>query len=158
MSTRAWLHNARGEWFVVAQGTLMLAVGAAPKVEGRSLAWSWVTGGAGGLLCIIGLALVVLGSLALGRNLSPFPKPKDDGTLTENGVFSIVRHPISSWFSLAALGWSLIWNSLGAVAATVVLWVLFDVKARREEHWLEEKFDNYAAYKSRVKKLIPFIY
>jgi protein-S-isoprenylcysteine O-methyltransferase Ste14 len=158
MSKRAWLHNARGEWFVVAQGMLVLAVGAAPKVEGRSLAWSWVTGGSGGLLCIIGLGLVVLGSLALGRNLSSFPKPKDGGTLTEHGIFSLVRHPIYSGFGLAALGWSLIWNSLWAFAATVVLWVFFDAKAGREEHWLEEKFDNYAAYKSRVKKLIPFIY
>src|SRR5215813_11104531 len=31
-------------------------------------------------------------------------------------------------------------------------------QARREERWLEEKFPGYAAHKSRVKKLIPFVY
>jgi protein-S-isoprenylcysteine O-methyltransferase Ste14 len=32
------------------------------------------------------------------------------------------------------------------------------MKARREESWLQEKYPEYAAYKSRVKKLIPWVY
>ena len=158
MSASDWLRNTRGEWFVIAQTALMLAVLVAPKLEGRNVFWSGITGAAGGLLCIVGLGFVVLGSIALGRNLSPFPKPKEKGTLVESGIFSVVRHPIYSGFSLAAFGWSVLWNSIAALIAALLLLAFFDIKARREERWLEEKFTGYAAYKSRVKKLIPFVY
>jgi protein-S-isoprenylcysteine O-methyltransferase Ste14 len=157
MSASDWLRNTRGEWFVIAQTTLMLAVLVAPKLEGRNVFWSGITGAAGGLL-FVGLGFVVLGSIALGGNLSPFPKPKEKGTLVESGIFSVVRHPIYSGFSLAAFGWSVLWNSIAALIAALLLLAFFDIKARREERWLEEKFTGYAAYKSRVKKLIPFVY
>ena len=39
-----------------------------------------------------------------------------------------------------------------------VLLAFFDVKSRREERWLTEKFPDYAAYRTRVHKLIPFVY
>jgi len=158
MSRSDWLRNARGEWFVIAQTALMLAVLVAPKLDGRNVFWTGITGAAGGPLCIVGLGFVVLGSIALGRNLSPFPKPKEKGTLVESGIFSVVRHPIYSGFSLAAFGWSLLWNSIATLIAALLLLAFFDIKARREERWLEEKFTGYAAYKSRVKKLIPFVY
>ena len=158
MRTSDWLRNARGEWFVLAQTALMLAILVAPKLDGRKAFRSGISGATGGLLCIVGLGFAVLGSVALGRNLSPFPKPKEKGTLVENGIFSVVRHPIYSGLSLAAFGWSLIWNSIAALVATLLLLAFFDIKARREERWLEEKFPGYAAYKSRVKKLIPFVY
>jgi protein-S-isoprenylcysteine O-methyltransferase Ste14 len=157
MSTSDWLRNARGEWFVIAQAVLILAVLVAPKLDGRNVFLSGISA-AGGLLCIVGMGFVVLGSIALGRNLSPFPKPKENGSLVESGIFSVVRHPIYSGFSLAAFGWSLIWNSIAALVAALLLVAFFDIKARREERWLEEKFPGYAAYKSRVKKLIPFVY
>ncbi len=38
------------------------------------------------------------------------------------------------------------------------LFVLLDVKSRREERWLVEKFPEYPAYQRRVRKLIPFVY
>ena len=158
MSASDWLHNTRGEWFVIAQSALMLAAVFAPKLDGRNFFRSGIKGCAGGLFCIVGLGFVVLGSIALGRNLSPFPKPKEKGTLVESGIFSVVRHPIYSGFSLAAFGWSLLWNSIAALIAALLLLAFFDIKARREERWLEEKFTEYAAYRSRVKKLIPFVY
>ena len=113
MRTSDWLRNARGEWFVLAQTALMLAVLVAPKLDGRNAFRSRISGAAGGLLCIGGLGFAVLGSIALGRNLSPFPKPKEKGTLVESGIFSVVRHPIYSGLSLAAFGWSLIWKDCG---------------------------------------------
>ena len=158
MRTSDWLRNARGEWFVLAQTALMLAVLVAPKLDGRKAFRSGISGATGGLLCMVGLGFAVLGSIALGRNLSPFPKPKEKGTLVESGIFSVVRHPIYSGLSLAAAGWSLIWNSIAALVATLLLLTFFDIKARREERWLEEKFPGYSAYKSRVKKFIPFVY
>ena len=39
-----------------------------------------------------------------------------------------------------------------------VLFVFFDVKSRLEERWLTEKFAGYPEYRTRVKKLIPWVY
>jgi protein-S-isoprenylcysteine O-methyltransferase Ste14 len=153
------MRNARGEWYVVGQGVLIGAVLLAPLISERGFHWSGARSAVGALVGLIGLSGVVLGALGLGeRNLTPFPKPKDEGSLVEGGVFSVVRHPIYSGFSLAALGWSLMWSSIAAFVAAVVLFAFFDAKARREEAWLVEKFPGYEAYRSRVRKLIPFVY
>jgi protein-S-isoprenylcysteine O-methyltransferase Ste14 len=59
---------------------------------------------------------------------------------------------------IAALGWVLVsrgWLTLGYVLAACVF---VDVKVRREEKWLLERFPAYAAYQRRVRKLIPFVY
>lgn len=162
MSARDWLHNARGEWYVVAQAGLMAAVLFAPMLDGRAFDRNALfmdpTVIAGGTLCIAGLAFLVLGSVGLGSNLSPFPKPKDVSSLVETGVFSIVRHPIYTGITLCAFGWSLACHSIAALVATLVLLTFFDLKARREERWLGAKFSSYAAYRERVRKLIPFVY
>lgn len=162
MSVGSWLQNARGEWYVIGQTALMLLVLLGPMLEpgstdrGMSLSGADI---AGGLLCIAGLVFVALGSVALGRNsLSAFPKPRDSANLVESGVFSVVRHPIYTGLSLCAFGWSLLHGSVLSLICTLALVAFFDIKARREERWLAVKFDGYAAYRQRVRKLIPFIY
>ena len=46
----------------------------------------------------------------------------------------------------------------GALAWACLLSVFLDLKSRREESWLLARFPTYAAYRRRVRKLIPFIY
>ncbi|MCC3443527.1 MAG: hypothetical protein JGK01_17500 [Microcoleus sp. PH2017_03_ELD_O_A] len=36
--------------------------------------------------------------------------------------------------------------------------IFFDIKSRREETWLSDKYPDYSEYRQRVKKLIPGIY
>jgi protein-S-isoprenylcysteine O-methyltransferase Ste14 len=162
MSSSSWLHNGRGEWYVVAQAVLMPAVLLAPildaGVSDQNISRRVLTVALSGSLCLAGLGIVILGTVALGRSISPFPKPKEESRLVEGGIFSIVRHPIYSGFILFAFGWGLAWNSTAALIAAIALLVFFDIKARREERWLEAKFSGYAAYKKRVKRLIPFVY
>jgi protein-S-isoprenylcysteine O-methyltransferase Ste14 len=159
MSGANWLHNERGEWYVAAQAALMAAVLAAPMLDGRAgVSWSDITVIAGGIFIIFGLGFMILGSVGLGRNLSPFPKPKDTSSLVETGVFAIVRHPIYTGITLCAVGWSMANHSIAAFAVALVLLTFFDFKARREERWLQAKFASYGAYKTRVKKLIPLVY
>lgn len=162
MNARYRVHNARGEWYVLGQIVLVLLVLLAPIADGKAPALSLnaidSTTLIGTVFALLGFAFAALGSLALGRNLSPFPRPKEGSELVESGVFSIVRHPIYTGLSLLALGYSLLWASVAALVATAVLFVFLDIKARREEQWLEEKFDAYARYKARVRKLVPFIY
>ena len=99
-----------------------------------------------------------LGILALGRNLSPFPKPIEGGALVTSGVYGIVRHPIYTGLILGTLGWGLLMSSVLGVILAGVLFLFFDRKSRREEVWLMETYPGYAEYRRRVKKLIPGIY
>jgi protein-S-isoprenylcysteine O-methyltransferase Ste14 len=39
-----------------------------------------------------------------------------------------------------------------------VLLAFFDLKSRREERWLAEQFEGYEAYRSRTRKLLPWLY
>lgn len=59
---------------------------------------------------------------------------------------------------LGAVGIGLITENRLRLALTALLFFFLDCKAQVEERWLHEKYPHYAAYKSRVKKLIPWIY
>jgi protein-S-isoprenylcysteine O-methyltransferase Ste14 len=59
---------------------------------------------------------------------------------------------------LAALAWFLIFPGVYVLAYSICLFLLFDLKARREEAWLFERFPEYGEYQIRVKKFIPGIY
>ncbi|MCS6841048.1 MAG: isoprenylcysteine carboxylmethyltransferase family protein [Roseiflexus sp.] len=152
----------RGGWWVVIQFVLLFALALAPSElsglpalpflrEQGALIAGFVLGGCG-------IALAGIGLLHLGANLTPFPRPRDDGTLIQHGVYAIVRHPIYSGIVLGAFGWSLVRGSGIALALSVVLLVFFHFKSRREERWLIERYPEYADYQKRVKKLIPFIW
>jgi steroid 5-alpha reductase family enzyme len=86
----------------------------------------------------------------------PYPKP--ESTLIETGPYRIVRHPMYSGAILVAFGWALVIHSWLAIGTAMVLFVFFDLKSRREEAWLKEKFPGYATYQQRVRKLVPLIY
>ncbi len=113
---------------------------------------------AGLLVGAAGILLLILSGTQLGSNLTVFPRPKADGSLTQSGVYGFVRHPMYSGVLLAALGWALFRASLPALILTLVLGLFFDRKARREEAWLVEKYPDYGAYRKRVRKLIPWVY
>ena len=59
---------------------------------------------------------------------------------------------------LMALGRAFLAHGWLTISHALILLAFFDVKARREEQWLKEKFPGYVAYQKRVCKLIPFIY
>jgi protein-S-isoprenylcysteine O-methyltransferase Ste14 len=59
------------------------------------------------------------------------------------------------------------WSGLPAILSTiaglallmaVLLGVFFDLKSRREEAWLSERFADYAAYAAGTRRLIPWLY
>jgi protein-S-isoprenylcysteine O-methyltransferase Ste14 len=102
--------------------------------------------------------MLLAGLVRLGRGLTPLPYPRDGGELVQNGPFAFVRHPMYCGGIALALGWALCvrsWLTLGYVA---ILFVFLDLKSRREERWLTERFPEYAGYRRRVRKLVPFVY
>jgi protein-S-isoprenylcysteine O-methyltransferase Ste14 len=110
-----------------------------------------ILGGLGGVLILAGL-------FSLGSNLTAVPRPKEDANMVEHGAYRWVRHPIYSGIILGAFGLSLLRGGWLGLLYALILFIFFDLKTRREEDWLREKYDGYAAYQKRVCKLIPFLY
>ena len=112
-----------------------------------------------------GLALLTFGAFLLlpsvphlGRNLTPYPKPKRSGTLVTRGVYRFIRHPMYSGLFFLLGGYALWDGHAGRLGTALVLAVFFDRKARTEERLLGEAFPRYAEYSRRTKKFIPWIY
>ena len=152
----------RGEWYVVIQFLFFVLIFLVPLLGPKLFEWPnpWdmIGIGLGFALGLIGVLMALTGVLSLGRNLTAVPHPKDDAVLVESGAFRIVRHPIYSGIILGAFGWGFLNNSLLALLLALILFLFFDIKSRREEQWLSEKYSNYPTYQARVRKLIPLIY
>lgn len=149
----------RGEGWVALQTALLLLALAAgalgpqwpDAVERPLLALGLAIG-------VPGAALLLGGALRLGAQLTPFPRPVEGGSLREGGVYALARHPIYGGVMLLALAWSLATSWL-ALGATALLAALFELKSRREELWLLEHHQAYAAYRERVRRrFIPWVW
>ena len=115
----------------------------------------------------VGYAIGMVGAVLLGsgvaelrraRALSAMPRPTELGSLVERGPYRVVRHPIYGGLILGALGLAVITPWVGTLAAVGLLGVVLDLKRRREEAWLAERYSEYPAYRARTKALIPFLY
>lgn len=111
---------------------------------------------AGVVLLSIGAGVALAGAVAIGRNLTPFPKPVEQATLVRHGVYRVIRHPLYTSVIAAALGWALVWGSWPAVVVAAILIPFFHAKARHEERWLRQKFPEYAAYEQQVPRFLPW--
>jgi protein-S-isoprenylcysteine O-methyltransferase Ste14 len=155
-----WWRGTRGEWYAVAQVGFIALVAFGPRTLPSLPAFPFprATLLAGAGLTLAGGCLFVAGLLALGHNLTPLPAPKPGATLVRNGPYRLVRHPIYAGGLLACFGWALLVQGWLTLAFAAALFVFFDLKARREERWLVERYPDYADYQRRVRKLIPFVY
>jgi protein-S-isoprenylcysteine O-methyltransferase Ste14 len=118
--------------------------------------------GAPFLLTFLGFSLTVSGILVLGfaflklsSNLTPFPTPKQKGTLETNGIYKYIRHPIYTGMLLTTLGIALYSASYGRLIITALLYFLFLYKSKYEEMMLLEKFEDYTDYKKRTGRFFP---
>ena len=147
----------RGGLWVTGQSGLLFAVvifGVVFHGNGKNL--PIMAGGAVFFVVAVGCGLA--GTVALGRNLSPFPKPSTHTQLVQGGIYGLMRHPLYTAVFCASAGWTLVRQSWPALLATLALALFFDAKARREERWLRQQFPDYANYERRVRRFIPWIY
>lgn len=149
--------KARGVLWVVAQNVLMTAALILAPVRCCDWSGDW-SRPLGITLAMVAAVFGFAGVLALGRNLTPFPRPCQDAALVQNGIYALVRHPLYTSVILVSAGWALFWRSSVAAIIVVLLAVILDAKSRLEERWLREKFPDYADYARRVRRFLPWIY
>jgi len=149
-----WTFWQSGGAWVLAQSVLMTASIALGVVFHGD--WTAI------LVIILGVALFFVGGVVgiagvwvLGRNRTPFPRPRERSGFIQRGIYARVRHPLYLSVMLASLGWALIWQSWPSFVAALVLIPFFQAKARREERWLRDMFPEYADYQCRVPRFLP---
>ena len=105
--------------------------------------------------CLIGLWAFL--SMGLG-NIRAFPEIPQHGRLVVHGPYHWVRHPMYTSLLLITLGWvvehpfpfrMVLW-----VGLVVTLWV----KLRYEEQLLMVRFAEYEEYRTRTKRIFPFLF
>jgi protein-S-isoprenylcysteine O-methyltransferase Ste14 len=147
----------RGGWWVLGQSAL-LAGAVAGGILSRGQWQSAATTVGGVLLLLAGAVCGIAGVAALGRNLTPLPKPAPTAKLVQTGIYRLMRHPLYTAVFCGSLGWALVWRSWPGLVPAMLLAPFFDAKARREEIWLRAQFPAYATYQRRVRRFIPWVY
>jgi protein-S-isoprenylcysteine O-methyltransferase Ste14 len=149
----------RGEGWVALQMALLIVIAAA-GIRGSSWPSSarGVRMGAAGVSALGGLYLFASAATRLGKQITPFPKPVEEGSVKRNGAYGLVRHPMYGGVLLLALAWSLASSPL-ALAPWTVAAVFLDAKRRREEAWLVEAHPEYEQYRASVRdSFVPFVW
>lgn len=156
-SKRDFSMGERGEGWAILQLVLLLIILTAPRMAGGVELPFWLRA-LGGVIIIAAGIIIILGMVALGKNLTPFPRPVPSGQLITNGIYGVVRHPLYMAVIFGTLGWGLLTANMLVIGLVAVVFLFVDLKSRREERWLMEAYPEYASYRRRVKKLIPWIY
>ncbi len=149
----------RGEIYVFIQAILLIALFFGPAdLFGKPEAIYYPLWLAGRALFYLRLGIAHWAAIALGPNLTPMPKPKRNAELIQTGIYKLVRHPIYFGVIILGFGWAATLQSWYTLTVAIGLLIFFDLKSRKEEEWLLEKFPSYQGYQRRTKKLIPLIY
>ncbi len=158
----AWWKGSHGEWYVIMQIAFIILIAVGPRTWNGWPGWRFPEGRivlpAGLVLFLAGVGLVAAGALKLGSALTPLPSPGARAALQETGAYRLIRHPMYSGAFLAAFGWALISHGWLRIFCTAAACLFIDLKVRRKEKWLQERFPEYEDYRHRVRKFIPFVY
>jgi len=142
--------GGRGEVYVGVQAALFLCVllGGIPFME-QTLVHNFM----GPLLLVSGPVIIGLAIKDLGlENLSPWPVPPTElKSLSTDGVFSKIRHPMYTGLLTFCVGLSLVTGSVDRLLFSIILFYGLEIKSDYEEKELEKKFpDAYHVYQDKV--------
>jgi protein-S-isoprenylcysteine O-methyltransferase Ste14 len=86
----------------------------------------------GWIVALVGAIIAGSAMRAMGRSLTPYPRPRPDGELIVEGPYSMMRHPMYVGGVLFFAGLSLVFSVWGLVL-TALLALFWVAKARAEE-------------------------
>lgn len=142
-----------GWTFVAVQAVLLVLLVVLPSGDDWPRpGWLRTTGTA---VVVIGLAAIVVASLRLGAALTPTPVPSGRGSLTTNGAYRFVRHPIYTGVLTIVVGLVVPSGSAVTLAIGLATIAFFNVKARWEEDRLAETYPDYRDYARATPRFVP---
>ena len=94
------------------------------------------------LLSSIGFVTIFVAFIQLEKNLTPFPTPKENGSLIQTGLYKFVRHPIYSGIILATIFFGLYQQSFWKISIGISL-----LKNAVRLEWLFEKATEMGIYR-----------
>jgi len=105
----------------------------------------------GFLIITIAFIILLVAIKDLGRNLSPFPRPKNNSNLVTKGIYRFTRHPM--YYSLIFISFGVFITKLSIyyLFLSTSLGLIIKFKIALEEQYLNNKFKNYLLYKNEVK-------
>lgn len=139
--------------FVAGQAVLLGVIVLAPAGD----AWlaTGLAASAGQALEWLGIAVLLVGLVSLGRSLTPLPTPVPHGQLRTGGLYRLVRHPIYSGVLALAAGASIRSGSVVVAVASAGLCAWFMAKARWEEGRLRARYPGYDVYAAATPRFVP---
>ena len=106
-----------------------------------------------------GCAFAIWARAILGSNWSSLVTVKQDHELILRGPYAVVRHPIYSGFLFALTGTVVAVGEVRAFIGLGLAFLGFLLKSAAEEKFMLEEFSaEYARYRQRVRRLIPFVF
>jgi protein-S-isoprenylcysteine O-methyltransferase Ste14 len=110
-------------------------------------------------LMMLGLTINRLAISALGKFWDKLVIKEDHRLITE-GIYAHIRHPIYSSYILLFMGYVVLFQApISAMLFIAVLVVWYGSRISLEETMLIEKFgDAYRQYRTKTKRLFPFLY
>ena len=113
---------------------------------------------AGAIAFATGVASYRWGAMALGESLSPLVGPHPGGRLVTDGPYRIVRHPMYVGQLLIAAGAPATLGCRWAFAVSFAAALVLFVRIGKEEDALARVYADFAEYRTRSKRLLPFVF
>ncbi|HYN69993.1 MAG TPA: PEMT/PEM2 methyltransferase family protein [Candidatus Eisenbacteria bacterium] len=129
----------------------MLLMRGSAAMAAVALGWGLIAAGA----VLFASALYLLWRAG---SFTALPRPIPTSRFVRSGPYRLVRHPVYSGLVLGAIGLALVRLSTPTLVAALLLFVILDLKRRREEIWLAERFAEYELYRRETRALIPLVY
>jgi protein-S-isoprenylcysteine O-methyltransferase Ste14 len=117
---------------------------------GEALRWAGVA------LTMIGFTIRIAAIARLGSRFSPFVAVQRSHVLETRGVYAHVRHPgyLGAW--LVTLGAALAFGSAVALPLVLVMLLILESRAQREDEVLERHFgDEFRRYRAHTGRFFP---
>jgi protein-S-isoprenylcysteine O-methyltransferase Ste14 len=107
------------------------------------------------VLLAIGLVILGLSFLALGKSLTAHPIPAKKGELVTDGLYRFARHPIYTGVLAVGLAMTLSGGLFPHILFFIALVVLLNYKASFEEQLLRARYEGYASYAAKTGRFLP---
>ena len=108
-------------------------------------------------ISVFGILVIIIAILQLNKSLTPFPTPKESGTLIKVGLYKYARHPIYSGIILTSIFLGIFDESIWKITIGFALYLLFFFKSQYEEKMLIKHYKDYTSYKLKTRRFFPFL-